>query len=117
MGSGSNKRRATGESKAMRAFKMGGNEEIKSEEQITLNIWKMLTPTARLAMKLGEELKIGLVRDGSAKYNKHGGGKLSLQHKNIRNKFLLLNQTDGNKNNPDFMKGIDELIMGLGDTS
>ena len=76
----------------------------------------MLTPKARLAMKSGEEIEIGLVRDGSAKENKREGGKLSSQHKNTRNKFLRFTQTEGKKNDPYFMKGLDEFIMGCGDT-
>ena len=116
MGSGSEKRRATGKPKAMREFKMCGHEENKSEERISHKVWKMLTPKAWLEMKLGEEVKIGLVRDGSAKENKRGGGKLSSQHKKTRNKFLQFTQTEGKKNDPAYMKGLNELIMGYGDT-
>ena len=117
MGSGSNKRRATGEPKAMRAFNMGGHKENNSDERITLKVRKMLTPKDRLAMKSGEEVKIGIVRDGGAKENKRGGGKLSLKHKNIRNTFLCFNQTDGRKTEPAFIKSLDELIIGCSETS
>ena len=74
LGIGSSKRRAAGEPKAMRVFKLGGHEEKRSEGRIPLKVWKILTPEARIAMKSGEEVKIGLVRDGSAKENKRGGG-------------------------------------------
>ena len=62
-------------------------------------------------------MKIGLVRDSSVKENKCGGGKLSSQHKKIRNKLLKFTQTDGKKNDPYFMKGLDKIIMGFSDTS
>ena len=39
-----------------------------------LRFGKMLTPEAKLDIKSGEEAKIGIVRDGSSKENKHGGG-------------------------------------------
>ena len=117
MGSGSNKRRATGELNAMQAFKMGGHEENNTDERISLKVWKMLTPKARLDNKSGEEVKIGLVRDGFAKENKCRGGKLSSQHKKIRNKFLCFTQTDGRETDPDFMKYLDELIQGCSETS
>ena len=117
MGSSSNKRRVTDEPKAMRSFKMGGHEENKYDERIPLKVWNMLTPEVRLAMKSGEEVKLGIVRDGGAKENKRVGGELSLQHKKIRNKFLRFTQTDGRKTDPVFMKGLDEIIMGYRDTS
>ena len=64
----------------MRAFKMGGHEGNKSEEYIPFKFWKMLTPESRLAMNLGEDIKIGLVRGGSAKEkNVEGGGFLAEQ--------------------------------------
>ena len=39
-----------------------------------LRFGKILTPEAKLDIKSGEEAKIGIVRDGSSKENKHGGG-------------------------------------------
>ena len=53
MGSGSNKSRATGEPKEIREFKMGDHKENKPEKRIPLNVWRMLTPKARLVMKSG----------------------------------------------------------------
>ena len=68
MVSGSNKRRATSEPKALRAFRSGGHEdEKKSEEHIPLKVWKMLTPESRIAMRSGEEVNIGLVKYCEAK--------------------------------------------------
>ena len=62
----------------MRAFRLGGHEdEKKSEEYIPLKVWKIITPESRIAMKSSEEVKIGLVKDVSAKDNKHGGGQMS----------------------------------------
>ena len=75
LGNGSNKRRAAGEQKAMHIFRLGGHEDKKnSEECIPLKVCKILTPKARIAMKSGEEVKIGIFKDGSAKETKHGGG-------------------------------------------
>ena len=48
MAIGLNKRRATGEPKAMRSFKMGDHEEKKTEERITLKVWNRLNSKSRL---------------------------------------------------------------------
>ena len=45
LGSGSNKRRATGEQKALHTFMLGVQEDKKNpEECIPLKVWKILTP-------------------------------------------------------------------------
>ena len=113
LGSGSNKRRATGEPKALCAFRLGGNEDKnKSEESITLKDWKMLTPESSIDMWSGEEVNIGLVKDGGAKEIKCGGGKMSSHHKKDRTKFLRLNQSKGRKNDASYMKSLYDFITG-----
>ena len=47
-----------------------------------------MNPESRIAMHSGEEVNIGLVKDGSANTGKHGGWKISQQHKKDRAKFL-----------------------------
>ena len=67
----------TGEPKAVRVFILGGHEDEKNfEDCIPLKVWKMLTPESRTAMKSGEELNIGLVKNGSVKETKRGGGNM-----------------------------------------
>ena len=68
-------------------------------------------------MKSCEEVKIGLVRDGSAKESKREGGKLYSQHKKTHNKFLRFTKTEGKKNDPAYIKGLNKLIMGCNETS
>ena len=78
MCSGSNKSIETGEPKVLSEFRFGGHEgEKKSEERIPLKVWKMLTPEARISIWSGEEVNIGLVRDGVVKEIKRGGGNIS----------------------------------------
>ena len=85
----SNKRRAIGEQKTLRDLRLGEHEEAKnSEDRIPLNVWKMMTPEARIAMNYGEEVNIGLVKDRYVKMVNHGGGKMYQQHNNNRAKFL-----------------------------
>ena len=48
----------------------------------------MMTPESRIAMRSGEEVNIGLVKDSAAKTGKHGGGKMYQQHKKNHDKFL-----------------------------
>ena len=99
LGNGSNKRRATGEPKALREFRLVRHEDEKKSEELTLlKVWKILTPEARIAMRYGEEVKIGIVKDGGTKEIKSGGGKMSPHHKNDRTKFLRLNQSERKKN-------------------
>ena len=74
----------------------------------------MLTPEARLEIKNGGEAKIGIVKDGGAKENKLGGGKLSSGHKKLWNKFLRLTNSDARSNDLSFMKELDELIQSGG---
>ena len=89
LGSGYNKRRATGEPKAILAFRLGGHgDEKNSEECFTLKVWKMLTPESKIAMKSGEEVNIGIAKDGSTKETKHGGGTISSHQKKDSTKFL-----------------------------
>ena len=61
MGNVNNNRRATGEAKAIRGFKLVGQEETRSEERVPFKVWKMLPPEARLAMNnSGETIRQGL---------------------------------------------------------
>ena len=97
---------------------LGGHEdEKKSEERIPLKVNKILTPEARIAMRSGEEFKIGLVKDSGAKKVKCGGGEMSSHHKKACGKFLRLTQWEGNKNDASFMKRVDEFITGYGGSS
>ena len=118
LGNGSNKRRAAGEQKAMRTFRLGGREDEKSsEERIPLKVWSILTTKSGIAMKSGEEVKIGLVKDGSAKETKHVGGGIFSHQKKARTKFLQLDQSKGKKNYASYMKGVDKFITGCGGLS
>ena len=68
LGSGSNKRSETVKQKPLREFRLGGHEDDNnSEESILLKFWKILTPEARIAVRSGEEVNIGLINDSSAK--------------------------------------------------
>ena len=99
LGNGSNKRRATGEPKALREFRLVKHEEEKKSEELTLlKVWKILTPEARIAMRYGEEVKIGIVKDGGTKEIKHRGGKMYPHQKKDRTKFLRLTQSERKKN-------------------
>ena len=55
------KRRATGESKAIRGFKTGGQELKGSKEMIPYKFWNMLSPDAQAVIHSGGEGKIRLV--------------------------------------------------------
>ena len=113
LGNCSNKRRVTGEPKAMHAIRLGSHgDEKKSEELIPLKVWKILTPEARIAMESGEEVKIGLVKYGSTKETKRGGGKMSSYNKKARTKFIRLAQPKGKNSDASFMKSVDEFITG-----
>ena len=79
---------------------MGGKEESRPEERIPFKVWKMLTPEARLAIKNGGEVKIGIVKEVGAKENKRGGGRLYLHHKKLRNKLLRFTLTYGRPSDP-----------------
>ena len=109
MGNGSNKRRATGEAKAILGFKMGFQEDNRSSERVPLKVWSMLTPEAQSHIRDGGEVKIGIVKEVGVKDNRRGGGKFSKYNKNLRNKLLRLFLEDV-KQNPAVIKGIDELI-------
>ena len=74
MGNSSRKRRETGKTKAIRGFKLGGQEESRPSEHIPLKVWRMLTPEARTIIKEGGEGKIGVVKESGVKENMHGGG-------------------------------------------
>ena len=45
-----------------------------SEDRVPLKVWKMMTPEANIAMRSGEEVRVGLVKYISAKTGKPGGG-------------------------------------------
>ena len=46
IGNSSSKRRESGETKAIRGFNLGGQEENRSSECVPLKVWRMLTPEA-----------------------------------------------------------------------
>ena len=82
----------------MRDLRLGENEEKKMQEEcIPLKVWKIMTPEARIAMRSGEEVSIGLVKDSGANEVKREGGKMSQQHKKSCGKFLRLTQSEGEK--------------------
>ena len=74
MGNCSVKRRATGEAKAIRGFKTGGQETKGSNERIPYKFWKMLSPDAQELISSGGEGKVGLVTEGGVNASSHGGG-------------------------------------------
>ena len=115
LGSGYNRRRETGEHKALCALMLGGQEDAKkSEDRVPLKVWKMIIPEARIAMRSGEEVKIVLAEDSSSKTGRIVGGKMYQQHKNIRAKFLRLIQSEGKKNDAMYMKSVNEFINNCG---
>ena len=74
LGDGSNNSRASSDQKVLHAFMLGGHEdENHTKELITLKVWNMLTPEARIAMRSGEAVNIELVKDSGAKEFKRGG--------------------------------------------
>ena len=77
MGNSSSKRRATGETKAIRGFKLSGQEESRSSENVTLKVWRMLITEARTIIRESGEGKIGVVKGGRVMENRRGGGKFS----------------------------------------
>ena len=102
----------------MREFRLGGHEDDNnSEESILLKFWKILTPEARIAVRSGEEVNIGLINDSSAKEFKRGGGEMYSHHKKACTKFLRLTQSEGKKNDASLMNSVDEFITGCGGTS
>ena len=89
MGSGYNKKRATGEQKALCAIRLDNHKDAKkSEERILLKVWKILNPKASIAMCSGEEDNIRLVKDRGTKEVKRGGGKMYQYHKKARGKLI-----------------------------
>ena len=76
MGNCSNKRRATGEAKAIQGFKLGGQEANRSQERVPLKVWRILSPGAQALIKDGGERNIGIVKEGGVKEKRHGGGEL-----------------------------------------
>ena len=74
MGNSSSKRRATGKTKAIRGFKLSGQEESRSSENVTLKVWRMLITEARTIIREGGEGKIGIVKEYGVKENRDGGG-------------------------------------------
>ena len=116
--SGSNNKRATSEKKELYDIRLGEREDgKKSDGRIRLKVWKMMTHEARIAMRSGEEVKIGIVKDSAAKTGKPVGGKMSQDHKKSRAKFLRLSQSEGKKNEAAFMKSVDEFINNCGGPS
>ena len=114
----SNNMTAIGEQKIIHAHRLGDNEDAKKlEDRIPLKVWKMMTLESRIAMRSGEEVEIGLVKDSAAKTGKRVGGKMSQQHKNNCSKFLQLTQSEGKKNDAAYLKSVEEFINGCGGTS
>ena len=99
----------------MRAIRLGDQEDAKkSEDHVTLKVCKMMNPEARISMRSGEEVKIGLMKGSSAKTGKPGGGKMYQQHKKSRAKFLRLIQAEVKKNEAAYMKSVDKFINNCG---
>ena len=96
MGSGYNKRRATGEQKVLRAIRLDDQEDVNnSEDRVTLKVWNMMTPESRIYMPSAEEVRIGLVKDSTAKTGRTGGKKMYQQNKKSWDKFLQISQAEG----------------------
>ena len=115
LGSGSNKRRATGEQKALHALRLGDHEDKKiQEERITLKVWKMMTPEARTAMRSDEEVKIGLAKNSGEKDVKYRGGKMYQHNKKACGKLPRLNHSEKKKNDASYMKSLEEFITKCG---
>ena len=110
LGSGSNKRISIDEQKTLWALRLGDHEDKKTEERIPLKVWKMTTPEANIAMRSGEEVKVGIVKDSTANMVKHEGGKMSQQQKKASSKFLRLTEAEENKNDASYIKSVDEFI-------
>ena len=107
----SNKRRAIGEQKALRALRLGEHEDMKkSEDRVTLKVWKMMTTAARISMQSSEGINIGLVKYSSENTGKPGGMNIYQQHMNNCDKFLQLTQSEGEKNEAAYMKIVDKFI-------
>ena len=77
----------------------------------------MMTPEANIAMRSGEEVNIGLVKDSGTKVVKHGGGNIPQQHKKARGKFLRITQAEGKKNDASYIKSVDGFIIKCGGLS
>ena len=115
MGNFSIKRRATGEAKAIKGFRTGGQVQAKGSDSdmVPYRVWKMLSPDAQALVKTGKEGNIGLVTESGGKAGGQGGGKLSKTNKNRRNRLLQICKVDG-KQIPDAAKDLDELIASVG---
>ena len=73
----------------LHALRLGDHEGANnSEVRIPLKVWNMMAPESRIAMRSGEEVNIGLVKDSDKNTVKHGRGCMSQQNKNNRAKFL-----------------------------
>ena len=107
------KRRETGEAKAIRGFKTGGQEVKGSKEMIPYKFWKMLYPDVQALICSGGEEKIRLVTEGGVKASSHGGGKYYKTNKGRRNRLLLLCTVDG-KQSPSAAKDLDDLLASVG---
>ena len=63
---GSNKRRSTGDSKAVRAFKLGGLEDEKCYgDFFPFKVWNILTPDSQVSLRRVNSIKIVLVKDNA----------------------------------------------------
>ena len=114
----SNMRRAIGAQKTLHGIRLCDHKDAnKSEDHITLKVWKMITPEARIDMCSGEEVNIGLVKDSTAKTVKHGRGKIYQHHKKNCAKFIQLPQAEVKKNDALYMKSVDEFITNYGSPS
>ena len=118
MGNCSVKRRATGESKAIRGFRTGGSVPGKGSgdsEMVPYRVWKMLSLDAQTLIRSGKEGKIGLAAESGVKAGGQGGGEMSKTNKNRRNRLLRLCTVDG-KQNPAAAKDLDDLLASVGDS-
>ena len=85
----SNNKRDTGEAKALRALKLGGQEDEKCSEDFSPSkVWKMLTTDAEPDFRWGNSIKIGLVNDTAVNMGKPRGGPA--HHNKIQAMFLSL---------------------------
>ena len=112
LGKGSNNRKATGEVNTMREFKVSDQEyEKHSEDHFPINVWKMMTKDAHVALFRGDRVNIGFVKDDTVNTGKPGrGGNMYSQFKNSQDNLLRLTKTEGYKNDAAYMKQVDNFI-------
>ena len=74
LGTGLNKRIATGNNKEFCALKLDIPEDKKrSKDRSPFKVWKMMTRDAKAVLCQGNKVNIGLVKDNAAKMVRPGG--------------------------------------------